>query len=216
MVRWPRHRPELCEVIAVETWASNSVAASTDQPALAAAARGDRAAFDLLVHRHTPRMYRVALRIVGEPADAEDAVQDAWIAAWRALPRYRGDAAPATWLYRVVTNAALGTLRTRKPTATLDGIADSERMIDPAPGPETEAVSADDAARVHRALATLEPSQRVALVLREFEGLSYEEVATVLETTVAAVRSRLQRGRAALLTALTSDGSNRSKGQGTR
>jgi RNA polymerase sigma-70 factor (ECF subfamily) len=192
-------------VIPVETWAPNGVAVDTDHLVLASAARGDRAAFDLLVHRHTPRMYRVALRIVGEPADAEDAVQDAWIAAWRALPRYRGDAAPATWLYRVVTNAALGTLRKRKPTATLDGVTAGERLIDPAPGPESAAVSADDAARVHRALSTLEPSQRVALVLREFEGLSYEEVATVLEITVAAVRSRLQRGRAALLTALTSD-----------
>lgn len=178
--------------------------AGTDATALAAAVRGDRAAFDLLVGRHTPMMYRVALRIVGEPADAEDVVQDAWISAWRSLPRYRGDAAPATWLYRVVTNAALGALRRRRPTVPLDGggAGGAVEAVDPRPGPEASALRSDTARAVHRALRTLEPGQRAVLVLREFEGLSYEEVATVLDTTVAAVRSRLHRGRAALLARL--------------
>lgn len=168
-----------------------------DHAVMSAAVRGDRAAFELLVCRHTPRMYRVALRVVGVPADAEDVVQDAWIAAWRGLPGYRADAAPATWLYRVVTSTALGHLRRRRPTVHLDQ-ADSAHMVDAHPGPEAVAVRAEDAAVVHRALTRLEPSQRAVLVLREFEGLSYEEVAQVLDTTVAAVRSRLHRGRAAL------------------
>jgi RNA polymerase sigma-70 factor, ECF subfamily len=176
----------------------------TDQSVMAAARRGDRPAFDLLVRRHTPAMYRVALRIVGSPADAEDVVQDAWIAAWRALPRYRGDAAPSTWLYRIVTNSALAALRRRRPTAPLEpgGWADSPEVADPAPDPEAAALRSAAAASVHRALRVLEPGQRAALVLREFEYLSYEEVATVLDITVAAVRSRLQRARAALFVEL--------------
>ena len=170
---------------------------------LAAAARGDRAAFESLVRQHTPKMYRVALRIVGESTEAEDAVQDAWIAAWRALPRYRGEAAPATWLYRVATNAALSRLRGRKATVPMDRTEGwVTEPTDTAPGPEATALRADDAARVHRALGALEPSQRAVLVLREFEGLSYEEIAEVLETSTAAVRSRLHRGRASLLAVL--------------
>ena len=176
----------------------------TDTSMLAAAVRGDRWAFELLVTRHTPMMYRVALRITGEPADAEDVVQDAWVAAWRALPRYRSEAAPSTWLYRVVTNAALGALRRRRLTVPLDAIEPDAalELADTRPGPESAALSSDTASAVHLALSSLEPNQRVALVLREFEGLSYEEVATVLDTTVAAVRSRLHRGRAALLARL--------------
>jgi RNA polymerase sigma-70 factor, ECF subfamily len=175
-----------------------------DRMVMSAAVRGDRAAFDQLVRRHTPRMYRVALRVLGTPTDAEDVVQDAWIAAWRALPGYRGDAAAATWLYRVVTNTALGHLRRRRPTVGLDR-ADLEYLVDTGPGPEASAVRSADTEAVHRALARLEPSQRAAVVLREFEGLSYEEVAEVLDTTVAAVRSRLHRGRAALYDHLLAD-----------
>jgi RNA polymerase sigma-70 factor (ECF subfamily) len=175
----------------------------TGHAELAAAARGDRCAFESLVRQHTPRMYRVALRIVGESTEAEDAVQDAWIAAWRALPSYRGEAAPATWLYRVATNAALSRLRGRKATVPLDRAEVwLTEPTDAAPGPEASALHADDAARVHRALSTLEPSQRAVLVLREFEGLSYEEIAEVLETSTSAVRSRLHRGRASLLAVL--------------
>jgi RNA polymerase sigma-70 factor, ECF subfamily len=175
-----------------------------DHAALRAAALGDTAAFDVLVRRHTPRLYRVALRVVGEPADAEDVVQDAWIAAWRGLPGYRSEAAPGTWLYRVVTNAALAHLRRRRPAVGLDQ-ADSPDMVDPGPGPEDAAEAAEDAAAVHRALARLDPGQRAAVVLREFEGLSYEEVAEVLDTTVASVRSRLHRARGTLLRHLAAD-----------
>lgn len=174
-----------------------------DRALIAAAARGDRQAFDTLVRLNTPRMYRVALRIVGDPGDAEDVVQDAWISAWRALHAYRGDAAAATWLYRVVSNAALAHLRRRRPTVPIDDGAE-ERLsdVDDPHGPERATLRAEEAAAVHRAVASLEPSQRVPLVLREFEGLSYEEVAAVLEVSVPAVRSRLHRARQVLLTTL--------------
>jgi RNA polymerase sigma-70 factor, ECF subfamily len=178
--------------------------ASPPDPALlAAAARGNGTAFDMLVRRHTPRMYRVALRVVGEPADAEDVVQDAWISAWRALPRFRGDSAPSTWLYRVVINAALGLLRRQRPVVPLDTeTVQGMLVVDEADDPEHAVLRSEQIAEVHRALATLDPSQRVPLVLREFEGLSYEEVAAVLDISVSAVRSRLHRARSALLSRL--------------
>ena len=167
---------------------------------MSAAARGDRQAFDTLVRLHAPRMYRVALRLVADPADAEDVVQEAWISAWRALPRYRGDAAPATWLYRVVSNAALAQLRRRRPTVPIDESTE-ERLwnVDDPDVPERATLRAEEVAAVHRAVAGLEPSQRVPVVLREFEGLSYEEVAAVLQVSVPAVRARVHRARQTLL-----------------
>lgn len=170
----------------------------TSDRARPAAVRGDTAAFDELVRRHTGRMYRVALRVVGDPVEAEDVVQDAWISAWRALPGFRGDAAPATWLYRVVTNAALAHLRRKKPTVPLESAPEPH-----APGgPEASLLSSETADTVLRAIAGLEPSQRVPLVLRELEGLSYEEVADVLGLPVPALRARLHRARVALMAKL--------------
>ncbi|MBB5958360.1 RNA polymerase sigma-70 factor (ECF subfamily) [Saccharothrix tamanrassetensis] len=160
--------------------------------------RGNAAAFDQLVRRHTVRMYRVALRIVGDPVEAEDVVQDAWISAWRALPRFRGEAAPSTWLYRVVTNAALAHLRRKKPTVPLES-APEPRTSD---GPEASLLRNETTDVVLRAIAELEPTQRVPLVLRELEGLSYEEVAEVLGIAVPALRSRLHRARVALMAKL--------------
>ncbi|RKT53502.1 RNA polymerase sigma factor [Saccharothrix australiensis] len=171
---------------------------AADQHLLDAAVRGNTAAFDELVRRHTGRMYRVALRVVGDPVEAEDVVQDAWISAWRALPRFRGDAAPSTWLYRVVTNAALLHLRRRKPTVPLES-APEPRSDN---GPEAAVLRGEAADVVLRAIAGLEPGQRVPLVLRELEGLSYEEVAEVLGIGVPALRARLHRARVALMAKL--------------
>jgi RNA polymerase sigma-70 factor (ECF subfamily) len=173
-----------------------------DEVLLAAARRGESAAFDDLVRAHTQRMYRVAVRILTDPVEAEDAVQDAWVSAWRSLPDFRGDSQISTWLYRIVTNAALAQARRRKPATPLDPTdeAVSELLSDRDVGnPEGQALRNEEAARVHRAIATLEPSQRVPLVLREFEGMSYEDLAEVLEVNVAALRSRLHRARMALL-----------------
>lgn len=107
------------------------------------AAGGDEAAFGVLVRRHTPRMYRVALRITGSAAEAEDVVQEAWLAAWRSLGGFRHESAVSTWLYRVVTNGALAMLRRRKPTISLDSpepagksTVDSALLAAAEPGPE--------------------------------------------------------------------------------
>lgn len=177
----------------------------SDADLMEAAQRGDGVAFDELVRRHTRSMYRVAYRILNDQAEAEDAVQDAWVSAWRSLARFRGESAPTTWLYRVVTNAALGQVRRRKNTVALDVGDDSmDHLVSDhdSGNPEGHAVRAEEADLVHRAIATLEPSQRVPLVLREFEGMSYEEIAEVLEVNVAALRSRLHRARLTLLSRL--------------
>lgn len=172
---------------------------------MAAAQRGEGAAFDALVRRYTKMMFRVAYRILGDPVDAEDAVQEAWVSAWRSLDRFRGEAAPPTWLYRVVTNAALAQVRSRRPTVPLDTTDEAVGWLVSDSGsdnPEGQAVRNEDAELVHRAIATLDPVQQVPLVLREFEGMSYEEMAEVLEVNVPALRSRLYRARVSLLTRL--------------
>lgn len=169
------------------------------------AADGNAAEFDALVRQHTLRLYRVALRIVGDPAEAEDVVQDAWVTVWRALGSFRGESAVSTWLYRVVTNAALTHLRRRKPTAPVDPTdptGPAARLVDARPGPEQAAVVSEQVDAVLRALTTLEPSQRVPLVLLELEGMSYDEVAEVLQVNVPALRSRTHRARVALLARL--------------
>jgi RNA polymerase sigma-70 factor, ECF subfamily len=166
------------------------------------AGRGEQDAFDLLVRRHTNRMYRVALRVVGDPAEAEDVVQDAWVSAWRGLPGFRAESQVGTWLYRVVTNTALAHLRRRRPTVPLD--EEAAQLADASGGydPERRALAGERVAAVTRAIASLEPGQRVPLVLRELEGLSYEEVAAIVGTSVPALRSRLHRARVALLAKL--------------
>lgn len=161
------------------------------------AAAGDHGAFDILVRRHTAKMYRVALRITGSAAEAEDVVQEAWLSAWRSIAGFRYESSVSTWLYRVTANGALGLVRRRKPTVPLD-----EGDAGVVPGPEGQVVSAERVDAVLRAIADLEVSQRVPLVLREFEGLSYEEVAEVLEVSVPALRARLHRARVALLAKL--------------
>ncbi|TWE21974.1 RNA polymerase sigma factor [Prauserella muralis] len=193
--------------------AGTGPAGTADATLVARAARGEAAAFDGLVRRHTPRMYRVALRITGTAAEAEDVVQEAWLSAWRGLADFRGESAVSTWLYRVVTNAALGHVRKRRPTVSLDaallaGTGESGPLpglgvlADPHANPEGQVVRAEQVDAVLRAIAELDVSQRVPLVLRELEELSYEEVAEVLEVSVPALRSRLHRARVALLAKL--------------
>ena len=165
----------------------------TDADLVARARDGvDTAAFEELVRRHRGRAYRVALRVCGNSADAEDVAQDAFVRAWRALPGFRGDAAFTTWLYRIVTNLAVNRVRRRREDPTADPPDPPRSDLDPAA--RIEAAERLDVALA--ALAALTPEQRACFVLREVEGLPYEEIAEVLETTVAAVKQRLFRARA--------------------
>lgn len=167
--------------------------ADDDATLVRAAQAGDDQAFAAIVVRHTPRLYRVALHIVGDRSDAEDCVQEAWISAWRHLPGYRSTAAVSTWLYRITTNAALMRVRRRHLTVDLDRVAEPA-----AQGAYGDPERSTATVTVRRALLALRPEHRTVIVLREFEGLRYEQLAAVLGLSVPAARSRLHRARLAL------------------
>ena len=166
-----------------------------DDAILVQAARdGDVDAFEVIVRRHQAGVYRVALRMLGSRADAQDVTQDTFMRAWRGLARFRSDSAVSTWLYRIVTRRCLDVLGSRRSTEHLE---EDVQTIATDPSESTE--QRERLRAVTGAIAMLPPEQRAALVLREFEALSYQEVADVLGTTVAAVKGRIHRARIAVL-----------------
>jgi RNA polymerase sigma-70 factor (ECF subfamily) len=156
-------------------------------------------AFEALVSRHAPRAYRVALRLLGNPHDAEDITQDALIAAWQALPGFRAEASFATWLYRIVTTRALNTINRARRADPLENDAE---VPDTRCGPADQVVRTQAADAVTAAIAGLPPPQRAALVLHQFEGLTYAEIAEITASTIPAVRSHLHRARRTLASTL--------------
>lgn len=168
------------------------------------AALGDRAAFGTIVDRHGPAMFRYALRMAdGDAAAAEDAVQEALAQAWFGLPRFRGDAALRTWLFTITGNAVLRARRRRRP------ISVDDRLLNTVPAPaQRDPYRQVEAQELHRALvvalAELPWRQRASWLLRESEGLSYEEIADVLGTTTTVVRGQLHRARATLAVRMAS------------
>jgi RNA polymerase sigma-70 factor, ECF subfamily len=172
----------------------------TDDELVRLAQEGDVDAFAEIVRRHERRVRIVLLRILDDTRDVEEAVQDAFVQAWRNLDRYRGDAALFTWLYRIGVNAALArTRRKEHATTDLDSLA-AEPVADvPANAlPEGAAEAHELHARVVAALAQVPFEQREAVVLRDLAGLSNQEVADALGVSLAAAKSRIHRGRLAL------------------
>ncbi|WP_227870426.1 MULTISPECIES: RNA polymerase sigma factor [Streptomyces] len=165
------------------------------------ASEGDDDAFELLVRRHSPVLLRLATRLLGDRADAEDAVQDAFVNAWRRLPEFRRQSAFLTWMYRIVTNRCLNVLRSRRPTSDLDAVAEPQAPEHQA-SPTRAAESAAAAAAMSRALAGLSAEQRACWVLRELHGLSYDEIAGTVGITHQAVRGRIYRARRYLMEAM--------------
>ncbi|HEY3249460.1 MAG TPA: sigma-70 family RNA polymerase sigma factor [bacterium] len=167
-----------------------------DEAALIAASRrGDAAAYDQLVGTYQDRVYQIAYRVTGNPEDAWDAAQEAFLKAYRSLAAFRGDAAFSTWLHRIAVNAALDIVR-RRPPQTPDSL-DAVAAI-PTEGQDRELERRELQRRIHQAIAALPPDQRVAVALRDVQGLSYGEIASVLQVPVGTVRSRLSRAREAL------------------
>ena len=160
-----------------------------------AAKNGDLAAFEQIVRRHQAAVYRVGLRMLGSRADAEDVTQETFVRAWRGLDRFRGQSALNTWLYRIVTRRCLDALAARRTTEQLD--AASTESVEDEPAGIVE--QREQLEAVKRAIAGLPADQRAALVLREFEGLSYDELADVLGTSVASIKGRLHRARLTVL-----------------
>jgi RNA polymerase sigma-70 factor (ECF subfamily) len=152
-------------------------------------------AYEMLVQRHSAMAYRVALRLCGDHHDAQDLAQEALIAAWQNLDRFRADSSFSTWLYQIVTRRALNKI-TRGRGADVINLLDE--TADPGTGPaaQTERNLAVDA--VTAALVMLPFPQRAVIVLHHFEGLSYAEVAEVTRSSVPAVRSHLFRARRTL------------------
>jgi RNA polymerase sigma-70 factor (ECF subfamily) len=156
-------------------------------------------AFEQLVEEYGDRVYGIALRITGSPVEAEDAMQDAFLSAFRGWSGFRAESSPTTWLYRIAVNAALQRVRARHPLDSLsEQDDDSEDIRDWTGEVPDAAVRAELNAEIERAIVTLPTDLRVVLVLRDVEGLSTSEAASVLDLTDAAVKSRLHRARAIL------------------
>lgn len=164
---------------------------------------GDAGAFDILMQRHQARVYSVCLRVIGNPDDAADAAQDAFVMALRKLGQFRGDSAFTTWMHRVAVNACYDVLRkrARQPMLHLVSGEDSPVLEPGPPHPDhaEEVAGTRDAAA---ALALVPQEFRVALVLADVQDLPYDEIAKILDVPVGTVKSRVHRGRLALARAM--------------
>lgn len=171
---------------------------SHEETIIARARDGDTDAFEELVRAHSGRVYRLLTRILGDAAAAEDIAQETFVRAWRALPGFRGDAMFATWLYRIATNEANRFLarEARHPVLPLDEatVEVADLSADPAGASELGEL----AAKLEEFLAELPPSYRIAVVLRDVEGLTNEEAADMLGLSIRNFKSRLHRGRMAI------------------
>ena len=164
----------------------------TDEALVALARSGHPEAFEEVVRRHWDQVHGIARRLLGDSNLAEDIAQEAFMAAWRALPRFRADAQFSTWMYRIVTNTALNYVTRRREFAT----PFVDLPVTPlGAGADLVAEHNERVAAVTATIATLPFEQRAALVLRSFEQCTYEEVADILGITVPAVRGRLHRAR---------------------
>ena len=177
-----------------------------DQQLVERAQRGDKAAFELLVSKYQRKLARLLSRFIRDATEVEDVTQEAFIKAYRALPSFRGDSAFYTWLYRIGINTAknyLVAMGRRAPTTTdidseeAEGFEDGEQLRD-LNTPENELMSRQVAETVNQTLAGLPEELRTAITLREIEGLSYEDIANIMNCPIGTVRSRIFRAREAI------------------
>jgi RNA polymerase sigma-70 factor (ECF subfamily) len=177
-----------------------------DQQLVERAQRGDKRAFEMLVMKYQRKLGRLLSRLVRDPAEVEDVTQEAFIKAYRALPGFRGDSAFYTWLYRIGINTAknyLVALGRRAPTSTsfdneeAESFEDADALRDSST-PESELIGKEIGNTVNRAMEALPEDLRTAITLREIEGLSYEEIANVMNCPIVTVRSRIFRAREAI------------------
>ena len=181
----------------------------TEQELVRAAAGGDTEAFERLVETYENKIYTLALRMSGSPDDAGDIAQEAFLAAWRGLPAFRGEAGFATWLYRLASNAAIDYLRRQRKQRGELSLDDEELgldAVDAGPGPQDAAEGEEVRSAVAAGLRALSEGHRQVLVLRELQGLSYEEIAAVLAVDLGTVKSRISRARSALRKILLDNG----------
>ncbi len=177
-----------------------------DQLLVERAQRGDKRAFELLVEKYQHKLARLVSRLVRDPGEAEDVTQEAFIKAYRALPSFRGDSAFYTWLYRIGINTAKNFLVAkgrRAPTSTevdaeeAEGYESADQLRD-INTPESLLLSKEIATTVNAAIESLPEELRSAIQLRELEGMSYEEIAKLMDCPIGTVRSRIFRAREAI------------------
>lgn len=175
-----------------------------DQELVARAQRGDKQAFGLLVEKYQRKLARLLQRLIRDPAEVEDVTQEAFIRAYRALPAFRGDSAFYTWLYRIGVNTAknhLMAMGRRAPTGidadAAETVDDGEQLRD-INTPESVLMSKEIAATVNAAIEELPQELREAIRLRELDGMSYEDIAQVMDCPIGTVRSRIFRAREAI------------------
>ena len=177
-------------------------AESKDHQLVARVQKGDKRAFDLLVFKYQFRLQAIVSRFIRDTDEVADVTQEAFIKAYRALPKFRGDSQFYTWLYRIAINTAKNYLvsKNRRPANTdidiedADQFADNDKLVDET-SPENSMMKEELAKVIKDSLNQLTEDLRTALTLREFEGMSYEEIATIMDCPVGTVRSRIFRAR---------------------
>jgi RNA polymerase sigma-70 factor (ECF subfamily) len=174
----------------------------TDHQLVLRVQKGDKRAFDLLVLKYQYKLQAIVGRFIRDVDEVSDVTQEAFIKAYKALPKFRGDSQFYTWLYRIAINTAKNHLvsRSRRPVNTdidvedAEHFANNEKLIDDTT-PENSMITDELAAIIKRALSALPEDLRTALTLREFDGMSYEDIAAVMNCPVGTVRSRIFRAR---------------------
>lgn len=177
----------------------------SDQQLVERVQKGDKRAFDLLVLKYQHKIFGLISRYIKDADEVQDVAQEAFVKAYRALPKFRGDSAFYTWLYRIAANTAKNYLvaRSRRPPGVDIDVGDAEFFEAPSglktiETPENQLYGEELKAVVQNALASLPEDLRAALTLREFDGLSYEDISAVMDCPVGTVRSRIFRAREAV------------------
>ena len=175
---------------------------ATDQQLVVRVQKGDKRAFDLLVLKYQSRMHAIVGRFVRDSDEVADVVQESFIKAYRALPKFRGESQFYTWLYRIAVNTAKNYLvaRSRRPPGSDIDAMDAEYYdgsdyLKDLGTPENNLFRDELAALIHKTISDLPEDLKTAVTLREFEGLSYDEIATIMDCPVGTVRSRIFRAR---------------------
>jgi RNA polymerase sigma-70 factor (ECF subfamily) len=185
------------------------VAKDTDKELVRRVQKGDRRAFDLLFSRYQHKILNLVSRYLRDREDVEDVTQEAFIKAFRALPRFRGESAFYTWLYRIAINTAKNHLvsRSRRPPGIDIDVEDAEFMdgadvLRESENPEAALARDELSAEIDQAISQLPDDLRSAVTLREFDGLTYEQIAEIMDCPVGTIRSRIFRAREAIDTRL--------------
>ena len=172
---------------------------------IARARRGDAHAFEQLVTAYRNQVFRLALRMCGNEADADEVAQEAFLSAWKGLPNFRGESRFSTWLYQLTTHAAIDLMRREKRQAAAEDI-DEITTADDGPSPQQQVERTETQREIRSALMQLPEEYRQVLLLRFMQELSYEEIGRALKLPVGTVKSRLNRAKAQLKDILSRSG----------